>query len=785
MAANVPATVADCQAIFESVQSLTFADDAAKQARRHALIDSGAVTRVNAMLSACCASEDVEGQIAATAALSELSFLIRDVARLQAFVPVLPLLVRILSRSRSLELRVWAIFALCNCTSNAPPGSNMLEETWRSGAMDAALSWLALYLATKDVMHEAGAIDAHATVTDFMKVPAHELALRAVAEEDMLREDEPDAEADAEADAHADAAAARKAEEKGNKAKSPSAAAVSPADAAAAPAAASPASPTTRQPAAGERLSAAMSVSGHRIAMNALALCVIFSRSDAFMMRTRSRRLADCAPFQHYRRWLKRRAGRIAASSRGASPDRAVTGSPVARDCGAVSPSAVDWRSGVLHHPLFSPRATSLDLAIYAMESADPFYAHVAASVLAYQMGAEELSGSSDAGEPLPRRRSSGSGVGIARCGTGGAGILSTSASGSAAPVPALGDEDCDAILVSDSDDGAASSSGSDLDIDSCSGASGAGAGARSPSPAPGGAAAADARRLRRRVAKTRFTDAARRMQRGFPVEAVQMLLEAARAGLANRRYKGFVAYLRVWTYLQPLANIAVADVNKRTLLSLGAIEVAAQALAHPDDRSRQYASQLLWLLAFDAEAKAAIASSAAALDGLKALSKDKNTAVRMQALGALWQIQAVAPAALPSIVPAEDSVCGASHASAISTTAAGGHASAATLEPLGTARHGDGAAALSISGAGTAAVPSQSTSSVDHRHDDAHEIAAEAGAASSHETVPRLLPSSQTSLAQSQPAGDHIVSWRDRICDATGASKRLLLTLALNNRTK
>lgn len=743
MAVVEPATLAECRAIFESVQSLTFADDAAKQARRHAFIDGGAVARIQATLAACCASGDIEGQIAATAALSELSFLCREVARLQAFVPVLPLLVRLLSRARSLELRVWAIFALCNCTSNAPPGSNMLEETWRSGAMDAALSWLALYLAAKDVMHEAGAIDAHATVTDFMKVPAHEAALRAVAEEDLLRDDEGDDPVDAavggdkraspcsmsaaEMTAAASAASAPAAAGAGSSSPAPASATAS-----------APGSPATPQPAAGERLSAAMSVGGHRIAMNALALCVIFSRSDAFMMRTRSRKLADCAPFQHYRRWLKRRVAAktaAAAGSRGASPERVGPGSlPVL---------AVDWRSGVLHHPLFSPRATSLDLAIYAMESTDPFYAHVAASVLAYQMGAEELSGSSDPSEPLPAappRSASASGGSIARCATGGASALGTASSASL-PAPLIADDDCDAILVSDSDDGSASSSGSDVDIDGSSGGSGVGlhlrAGAASPAPGagPGGAAAADARRLRRRVAKTRFTDAARRMQRGFPVEAVHMLLEAARAGLANRRYKGFVAYLRVWTYLQPLANIAVADVNKRTLLSLGAIDVAAQALAHPDDRSRQYASQLLWLLAFDAEAKAAIATCAAALDGLKALSKDKNTAVRMQALGALWQIQAMAPSAGPAAVD----------------SAGAGAAGVA---------HIDGAAAVSVDGVGAAAVRSQSTFSTDrgHRHDDgSHEIVAEAAAVGSLELVPR--PVSSSHAAVTQPTGDHIVS--------------------------
>jgi TIR domain len=353
-----------------------------------------------------------------------------------------------------------------------------------------------------------------------------------------------------------------------------------------------------------EILQKAMSLGPHRIAMNCLGLMVMFSRDETMMPRIREMRLEDCSP---YYQLLKDRG----ASFAGLLDLGADQGSQSATINTEVNkdPGRVHHLGHIASSQLFDDDTTALDLALHAVESLDLFYSHIAASVVAYLAGADEtdpfrLGADDEAHESAENTTGAGATV-------GGAAATASAAS----PDPAM----------------------------------------RSPST-----------RGRALHGKASFARAQSQLYGGLPSQCVSMLIEAATAALRNETYRGFAAYRKLFTYLRPLAVIAIADANKVTILKQGGVSVALQSLGHPDERSRQFAAQLLWLLAFNKDAKEEILKTKGSLEALRNAAKIGTGAARMNALGALWQIQAKEHSAVSSSPPAPAS---SSSAAAIGET--------------------------------------------------------------------------------------------------------------------
>jgi hypothetical protein len=353
-----------------------------------------------------------------------------------------------------------------------------------------------------------------------------------------------------------------------------------------------------------------MSLGPHRLTMNLFGLMVIFSRDDAFRTQLRDLKLADCPLYVAYREQLMTRSAADPSGSASAHTDGTTAAAPAACAPGSraeAPPGSRQWfRRRLLSHPLFSADITPLDLASHAVESSDDFYAYIGASVVAYQMGADE---GGESPQPDPADTSSAS-----SCDSTGRGA-SARVDGS------------DRVVVTADPALLASPPGS-------------GAGAMGATAGGGGASAASLPSPACAAQRLALQRAQKLHRSGLPREVVGMLLDAAKAGLANQMYKGFAAYLKVHTYLAPLAVIAIADVNKATITHAGGVEVAAEALSHPDERSRQFAAQLLWLLAFNAEANARICANPKALEGLRAIAASGSGQARSNAQGALWQLQ-------------------------------------------------------------------------------------------------------------------------------------------------
>jgi hypothetical protein len=167
------AMLEECRAIFLSVESCSRKDEEGRARARAAHARDGTIERVAAFLSRKEASYDEK--CAALACLSELAFAVSDLSVLERFracgADVVAL--RALVTGDTIELKTWAVFALCNMNANSPTG---LPRSWSIGVPEAAVVTVAVLVAAAAALKEAG-IAERAPIVDFTATPAYELPL--------------------------------------------------------------------------------------------------------------------------------------------------------------------------------------------------------------------------------------------------------------------------------------------------------------------------------------------------------------------------------------------------------------------------------------------------------------------------------------------------------------------------------------------------------------------------------------------------------------------------------
>ncbi|XP_025080765.1 uncharacterized protein LOC112556198 isoform X2 [Pomacea canaliculata] len=119
-------------------------------------------------------------------------------------------------------------------------------------------------------------------------------------------------------------------------------------------------------------------------------------------------------------------------------------------------------------------------------------------------------------------------------------------------------------------------------------------------------------------------------------ISSIVSWTENAVDGGSKRRFKGFTP----WELTQGLDKLAVNDTNKIQVVEAGALPVFLRMLQHDDPKEQSSTAHCIWTLSFDKTVRQKIIEHEGLVAALENLSKNENSEVRKNCLGALWMIK-------------------------------------------------------------------------------------------------------------------------------------------------